>query len=226
MPDIEKIVIGEAPANEEPISGTSPFPEESPPAAQTPSNPVPNEERGAPEIIGEEVSLSDSAKLDAIMASVTAMREDFDLKIKVDEHKNTMFDNMHRELTDFRNGVVDKNVELMAKDIIPLVDRYEKIAESLPNREGDTEYTTAKEAIQNLVEDLIDVLYRQDVERFTSIDDSMTVNTKSQRILKGVETSNPDLHNKVCAQLAPGYSRGEKILRAEQISIYKYKGEE
>ena len=158
-------------------------------------------------------------KLNEIQSEINASREAFDKKIMIDAHKNAMFDNMHKELCDYKNGVFERNIDSMALDAISIIDTYEAIAE-----QDDTDEGTA-EIIRNIIQDLVDMLYRQGIEMYSSIGEDMTVNTKSQKIIKTVVTSDETLNNKICAQLAPGYCKGDRIIRAEKISIYKYKGE-
>lgn len=157
------------------------------------------------------------AKLDKIL-------EILETKVKVDEHKNKMFDNMHQELCAYRNGALEKNIDAFALDLIGVIDSYEKQYAMLNDvlRPDDEEYTRLLNTVKNVIQDMIDVLYRQGIEPFTSIDDDMTVDVKSQKIVKTVNTVDESLNNKICSQIAPGYAKGDNILRAEKISIYKY----
>ena len=157
------------------------------------------------------------AKLDRIL-------EILETKVKVDEHKNKMFDNMHQELCSYRNGVLEKNTNAFALDLIGVIDSYEKQYAMLNDviRPDDEEYTRLLDTIKNVIQDMIDVLYRQGIEPFTSIDEDMIVDVKSQKIVKTVNTVDESLNNKICSQIAPGYAKGDNILRAEKISIYKY----
>lgn len=157
------------------------------------------------------------AKLDRIL-------EILETKVKVDEHKNKMFDNMHQELCAYRNGALEKNTDAFALDLIGVIDSYEKQYAMLNDvlRPDDEEYTRLLDTVKNVIQDMIDVLYRQGIEPFTSIDDDMTVDVKSQKIVKTVNTVDESLNNKICSQIAPGYAKGDSILRAEKISIYKY----
>lgn len=61
-------------------------------------------------------------KLDAVQQALATLQQSFDDKIAEDAHKNGLFDNMHRELVRYQNGVLDKIVDTIALDIIQLVD--------------------------------------------------------------------------------------------------------
>ena len=162
-----------------------------------------------------------SVQLQEIHQQIENLTDKFDRKIATDEYKNSLFDNMHKELTAFRQGVIDKNVELMAKDIIPLIDSYSAQIKTFAPRENDEGYLEVCNALQYLLDDLTDVLYRQDIEQYTAIDENRTVDTRRQKIVKTVPCDDPTLNNTICEQLAPGYEKGEKIIRPEKISIYK-----
>lgn len=61
-------------------------------------------------------------KLDAVQQALAALQQTFNDKIAEDTHKNSLFDNMHRELVRYQNGALDKIVDTIALDIIQLVD--------------------------------------------------------------------------------------------------------
>lgn len=178
----------------------------------------------ATEETSPENNLSLKTLIEGVNAKVDKLQDDFDLKFKVDAHKNQMFDQMHKELTELRNGIAEKNTESMAKDIITLIDTYAGFIETVSEREGDNMFNSIVNNFKNILQDLLDVLYRQDIEPYSKIDeDTLIVDVKYQKIVKVVNTNDPELNNKVCQQLAPGYDRNGKIIRPEKISIYKYK---
>lgn len=172
-----------------------------------------NEENTSP------VSAENISSENEILSEIKSLKEMFEKKIMVDNHKNSMFDNMHKELCDYKNGALEKNIDSMALDAIAILDTYEAVL----NQDNIPE--TTAEALRNILQDINDMLYRQGIEMYSSIDEDMCVNTKSQKIIKIIDTNDETLNNKICAQIAPGYCKGERIIRAEKISIYKYKGE-
>lgn len=167
-----------------------------------------------------------SNSLDDIKEKLHELNLLFDEKIKYDEYKNQMFDNMHKELTDFRNEANEKNINSMALDIIQLMDSYKKLLAKFEQVESSEEnYKRLISNFYGILEDLTDVLYRQNIEEYTIEEDSVDV--KKQKIISTIPTDEESLNNTIAEKLSPGYEKNNKVLRPERISIYKYikKGE-
>lgn len=159
---------------------------------------------------------------DIILEEITFLNKKFDEKIKYDEWKNTLFDNLHKELQKYRNGIVDKNLESMALDIIQIIDTYQKIVDTFTEKEVSEEnYKKLLNILMDINIDLHDALYRQGIEPYET--DDKIVDVKKQKIIKTINTTNPELNNIIEKKLAPGYEHNGKIIRPERISIYKYK---
>lgn len=148
----------------------------------------------------------------------------FETKIKVDEHKAVLFDNLHKELMDYKNGLVTQIINNILLDIIQLIDSNDKTLKMFEQKEFSEEnYNKLINTLKGVTEDLTDILYRQSVEPF-SIEE--TVNVKKQKIIKTISTSDKELDNKIAMNLAPGYEKDGKVIRPERIAIYKYKESE
>lgn len=149
-------------------------------------------------------------KITQINEKIEKMQGDFERKIKVDTHKDKMFDNMHDELTKYRNDVVTRIANSIILDIIQLLDVYRKII-------AESEDSSVQEQMQNVCQDLEDILYRNNVEPF-SLEE---IDLKQQKIVKYVKTDNEELHNTIAQHLAPGYEKEGKVIRPERIAIYR-----
>jgi molecular chaperone GrpE len=151
------------------------------------------------------------------------LRKSFEEKIKYDEYKNSLFDNMHKELMSYKNNSNDKNVEIMSLDIIQLLDIYNKVVEKSKSSEyNEDSYKKLINNFEGLLQDLLDVLYRQSIEPY-EMDIYDEIDVKKQKIISIVETSDESLNNKLAFKNAPGYEKNGKIIRPERITIYKYK---
>lgn len=148
----------------------------------------------------------------------------FETKIKVDEHKANLFDNLHKELMDYKNGLVTQIVNNILLDIIQLIDSNNKTINNFKQKEFSEEnYNKLINIIKGISEDLTDILYRQSVEPFSITED---VNVRKQKIIKIIPTNDKALDNKIESSLALGYEKEGKVIRPERISIYKYKESE
>ena len=161
------------------------------------------------------------AKLDAVQQALADLQQTFDTKIAEDAHKNGLFDNMHRELTRYQNGAMDKIIDTMALDIIQLVDSTKNHYTVYENHEPTEEnYKKLLRIVKGLTEDLQDILYRQNIESFRVNSDAVDV--RRQKIIQTVPTDDPTLDNRIATICGEGYEKNGKILRPERIKIFKY----
>ena len=160
-------------------------------------------------------------KLEAIQQAVTELQQAFDDKIAQDAHKNGLFDRMHRELTQYQNGAMDKLVETMALDIIQLVDSTKSHVRVYEQKEATKDnYQRLLRIIKGVAEDLQDILYRQNIESYRVT--GHEVDIRRQKIIQTVPTDDPTKDNLVAFRVADGYEKGGKVLRPERIKIFKY----
>ena len=171
------------------------------------------------EILNTEIIVE---KLDQVLSSISNLQNCFDEKIETDNHKNALFDNMHKELTNHRNGIMEKNIETMALDIIQLTDSVQKYLRTY-EKELPTEdnYLKLLKIVGGIAEDLRDILYRQSIEPYSVTGDEVDV--RKQKIVQTVETNNASQNNKLAFRLSEGYEKNGKIIRPERIKIFKYK---
>lgn len=163
-------------------------------------------------------------KLEALQQAMQGLQECFDSKIATDTHKNGLFDNMHKELTRYQNGAMDKIVDTIALDIIQLVDTtkghlrvYEK---KEPNEEN---YKRLLRIVKGITEDLQDILYRQSIEAYRV--EGHEVDVRRQKIIQTIPTDDQSKDNLVAVRAADGYEKDGKVLRPERIKIFKYSTE-
>lgn len=159
-----------------------------------------------------------------LFSKIDNLQQTFEEKIMNDEHKNQLFDNLHKELTDCRNQVYEKTANMMALDIIQLIDSVKDLNKIYEEKEYSEEnYKKLLKAINGISQDLEDVLYRQNIEPFSIPGEE--VDAKKQKIIQILETEDEKLNNTIAQRCACGYEKNDKILRQERIKIYKYKKE-
>ncbi len=160
-------------------------------------------------------------KMEEILSTVQTLQQYFEEKIETDAHKNQLFDNMHRELVRYQNGLLDKIVDTMALDIIQLADSTRKNVSVYEKREPtEDNYKRLLRVVKGIYEDLQDILYRQSIESYSV--PGHDVDVKRQKIIATVETEKKNYDNKVAVRTAEGYEKDGKVLRPERIKIYKY----
>lgn len=173
----------------------------------------------------EEPSAIDSLleNSETLLEQVSALNKKFDQKIKTDMHKAEMFDNMHKELTQYKNGLITQVINNILIDIIQIIDINDKNISLFENQDCSEEnYEKIIRILKGVSEDLTDVLYRQSVEPYT-LDE---IDVKRQKILQVIPTNDISLDRTIAKKIVPGYEKDGKIIRPERISIYKYKESE
>ena len=160
-------------------------------------------------------------KLDVVEQELVDLQKKFDDKIAEDTQKNGLFDNMHRELVRYQNGVLDKIVDTMALDIIQLVDSTKSHARVYSKKEPTEEnYKKLLKIVKGIAEDMGDILYRQNIESYRVT--GHEVDVRRQKIIQTVPTDDKSKDNLVAVRVADGYEKGDKVLRPERIKIFKY----
>ena len=156
-----------------------------------------------------------------IQQKLVELHEIFNDKIFEDEHKNALFDNMHRELTKYQSGAIEKILEVFALDIIQLIDTTKGHIKVYEEKEFSEEnYSRLLRVLKGVAEDLQDVLYRESIESFTVAGDEVDV--KKQKIIQTIATEDPEKNNHVAFRVAEGYEKNGKVIRPERIKIFKY----
>ncbi len=149
----------------------------------------------------------------------------FESKLKYDAHKNKIIDDLHRNLQDFREGLVKKYIHRIIMDIIKVVDDMRKFTIHYKNQ-ADTDAPTDEKTekllkyIENTASDLEDLFSWEGVVPFSCEGD--VFDPARQRVLKKIDTDDPEKDKIVAERLRPGYEWDGKVVRPEMVSAYAY----
>jgi molecular chaperone GrpE (heat shock protein) len=167
---------------------------------------------------------SETTAFDEIKDRLTELSQSFESKLKYDEHKNKIIDDLHKSLQEFRDGLVKKYLHRFITDIIKIIDDIRKFT-SHHKDQPPSEETTEKllKYIENISSDLEDLFSWEGVEPFTC--DGDRIDTSRQRILNKIETDDPEKDKTVAERLRPGYEWDGKVIRPEMVSAYIYQKE-
>jgi len=162
----------------------------------------------------------DSKIMQQILNEMKELRDDFDAKLKYDDGKQQTIDTLHKELEEHRVGLHYKILRPVFLDLIRLYDDLEKMVEGTVMQ---TELRTGRtlEDLQLLQSQVEEILQRYGAESFC-LDGHFQ--SSKQKVLKTVETDNIDLDNHIAKSLSKGFFYEDKILRYEQVVVYKYTG--
>lgn len=143
----------------------------------------------------------------------------FEGKIKYDAHKNRIIDDLHDQLKDFRDGIIKKHLFSMITDIIKIIDDTRKVKahyETKMHTEDGTVFLL--DFMDQIISDLEDLFTFQGIYPFTFTEN--TFDSARQRIIKKINTDDPEKNRLVAESLRPGYEWEGKVIRPEMISIY------
>ncbi len=176
-----------------------------------------------PESPTDDVSLAD------IHETLSELQTLFESKIARDQSQSAMFDALYREMKDYKeNFLLDSLHKPVIKNLIMLYDDFVAIESQLDALMSDNSslYIEGMEQLRNNLENfrfqLLEVLYRMDVtpyeERLERLD------RKLHKTLKAIPTDNPDQDGQIAQVHKTGFYWREKIIRPEEVSIFKYRG--
>jgi len=165
-----------------------------------------------------------TAFLEAIKLQIEDLAQAFDTKLKYDDHKNKIIDELHQSLQQHRDGLLKKYLHRLVMDVIKIVDDMRKITNHY-NQQQDCDETSVKllKYIENIASDLEDMFSWEGVTPFTG--DGNAVDPTRQRILNKVPTNDITKDKTIAERLRPGYEWDGKIIRPEMVSVYIYQAD-
>lgn len=158
-----------------------------------------------------------------IAEKLDRLQKSFDEKIRTDEYKNKLFDQLHEELKHYQDDIISEMTNPIVLELIGVIEQIEKQAAGYPEAEEEGMYERLRKNYLEAAEDLRDILYGQDVESYSVEGDFP--DTKRQKIVKTVLTPQKELDNTIEKRLSPGYIKNNRIIKYERITIYKYREE-
>ncbi len=200
---------------------------EDPEIEETDAKELPDEEEIAEQPDGEEIQEAETGEKEDVyrilLEKMDELQNLFEQRLRTDEYKNRLFDQLYGDLKEYQNDVVASVTTPMLMEIISILDRMKKQSPSPDPDDYPGAYAALLRNWNNAVEDLEDLLYAQDTEPYSVEGD--VPDTKRQKIVKTVATSDRSLDNQIAQHLSGGYVKNNRIIKFERVSIYKYQEE-
>lgn len=193
------------------------------PANASPEEPepavMPMEE--PPETAAGNTLAQQSRDLEPLLEELRLLREEFAQRSAASNHKDHLLDNMHAELTSYKNGLLDALTASLENDVIKLIDDVEKSVGAYKKKTATKEnYKSLLLLLEGLETDLCDLLYRHGLEPFSVVGDAVDIHR--QKILAVKNSDERDKDKKTALRHARGWEKDGKIVRPERISVYVY----
>jgi molecular chaperone GrpE len=151
---------------------------------------------------------------DTLGRRLEALQTLFDREIRAEATREKIVDRLHAELQEYKNDLLLNTLRPVFIDLIQLHDDMGKIVESQAGDDG-SRYV---EFIRGFQQGIEDILYRQGVEPFLAEGDAF--DPRRQRAVATVVTDDPARVRTVAARHRKGFLAGEKVIRAEIVSVY------
>jgi len=167
-------------------------------------------------------SLKDiEGQMNLISGKLDLLEQDFNQKLKYDQHKDSIIDNLHTELQEYKNDTFRKHFQNMIMDVVKIIDDIRKLSrfyrahESI-NRDPDK----LLKLIESIPADLEDSFYWQGVKPYKSDNDRF--DPTRQKVLKKIETDDKTKDKTIAERLFPGYEWDGRVIRPEMVNVYLY----
>ncbi len=153
-----------------------------------------------------------------LQAEQVALRKLFESRIHSDEVQARALERLHNELQASRKQLQRSEMAPLLKDIIFCQDF---VTRELERDEESTSSADWRKSFEVLGQMLLDVLFKYDVEPFRS--DSAEFDRSMQQCVRTENTTDEDQDRQIATCGLIGFRTEERILRREQVTVYRYR---
>ncbi len=170
---------------------------------------------------GEEVAALTGMLLSvqSLTTAISALRQDFDTKIKYDESKQQLIDSLHQELQAYRDGL---HFRILRPILLDLISIYDELGALIENASAEAS-AVPRQVIDNLSalqESIEETLYRNGVEAFSV--EQETFLASRQRNVRVIATTDRQKNNQIARRVRKGFVYEGTLLRPEVVESYKF----
>lgn len=128
------------------------------------------------------------------------------------------FDALYDELKQYKDDFIFQSEKPLLLDLLLFYDSLNWFQESLIK--GEMSADTIVDSYQYLIDEFVELLYRRDV---IPMERSEVFDRKHHKAVKVVATQDPEEDQHVYQVLKRGFTRGDKLLRPEEVVIRRYR---
>ena len=158
--------------------------------------------------------MSSSPKNTDILNELNQIRGHLEQFIREDSSTKRAFDTLYQELHQYKSDFLFQFEKGILIDLLSFYDSliwYQNMLE--------TESSDPKESFSYLVDEFFEVLRRRDVLPIPAAD---TLDRKRHHVLQLEQTDDPEKDKHVARIIKRGFLRGDRVLREEEIVLYRY----
>jgi len=163
-------------------------------------------------------------KMKNIQDHLTRLEREFQSKLKYNQHKEKIIDNLHSELQEHKNDLIKKVLRPVLMDVILIIDDIKKLINVYRSKDSSRlDPSKLLDLMETFPPDLEEILYRQMVEPFRC--DKGTFDPSRQKVARTSETDDESKDKTVAQSIRDGYEWEGKVLRPELVEVYIFKAD-
>ena len=158
---------------------------------------------------------------DALADEVASLKQTLAVRTDSDAIQQKAFDQLYEELRQYKDDFIYQNEKALLLDLLLFYDSMNWFQSSLIKKEMSPEVVA--DSFQYLIDELLETLYRRDVLPMEASD---TFDRKTQKVIKTVSAESADDDYQVHHVLKRGFTRGSRVLRAEEVVVKRFQDAE
>ena len=158
--------------------------------------------------------MSSSDNPEQLFSELRSIRGHLDQLVREDSSTKRAFDTLYQELQQYKSDFLFQFEKGLLTDLLSFYDSMVWFENTLKE-----ENNNALENFSYLIEEFYEVLRRRDVLPAPVTEH---LDRKLHRVVQIEQTNDPNNDNRVANVLRRGFFRGERALREEEITLYRY----
>ena len=126
------------------------------------------------------------------------------------------FDALYEELKQYRENFLEQAEKPLLLDLLLFYDSMNWFRQSMDKQDMSEEVLV--DSFQYLMDEFLEILYRRDV---APMEASEFFDRTRHRAVRAQKTTTAEDHERILKVLKRGFQRGNGVLRAEEVEIYR-----
>ena len=158
--------------------------------------------------------MSESNSSTHVLGELQQIKGSLEQFMREDSSTKRAFDTLYQELQQYKSDFLFQFEKGFLIDLLSFYDSLVWYQNMLDSNADDS-----KESFTYLIEEFYELLRRRDVVPMPA---SETLDRTKHRVIQLEETDNPEKDKRVATIIRRGFMRGERILREEEVSLYRH----
>jgi len=162
---------------------------------------------------------ADNNSLNSLADAIEEIRSSLVDRSQAERTQQEAFDALYEEMRQYKEDFIFQAEKSLLLDLLLFYDSLNWFRESLLKQQMSPEVIV--DSFQYLIDEFLEVLYRRDVLPMESVN---RFSRRTQKAVKVVPAESKTQDQMVAQVLKRGFMRGERILRSEEVVLYRYDG--